>query len=247
VTWVCGVILGINAVYRHLGTSKWYGFLPGNATIHSERCHRVRILKGSVYPACKHIGTMGKYTAIRTLWYLNPALNSLQLGLYDIFRNVSMPSWTKIYVVSTSLYVYRQHWFSKCPANPCHWIYIISATFFSITNLPCISRVYLSNFYVNGVRTDWDFGNSLKISQNRKFPFAPSVLPIAVNSAICAPAPLQRLFIASKLGFGRSAGARSAPARSCLSLYKIEPVRTPLLSCNNSVCSSSALQKQHSQ
>jgi hypothetical protein len=60
---------------------------------------------------------MGKYIAIRTLWYLNPALNSLQIELYYIFSNVSMPPLTRIYVILTSLYVYRQHWFSKYGAD----------------------------------------------------------------------------------------------------------------------------------
>jgi hypothetical protein len=46
-----------------------------------------------------------------------------------------------------------------------------------------MSWVDLSSFYVNRVRTSWDIGN-LKTSQNRNFPFAPSVLPIAVINLV---------------------------------------------------------------
>jgi hypothetical protein len=53
--------------------------------------------------------------------------------------------------------------------------------FLSITNSAWISRVDISSFYVNHIRTDWDIGNSLKTYQNKKFPFAPLVLPIAVK------------------------------------------------------------------
>jgi hypothetical protein len=117
----------MNAVYKHLDTSKWCGFLSGKALIHPETFNRVVILKSSIYHACKWIRTMS---------------NTLQSGnivklesIAEVFANLNLLQLAEC--IRASADKGRHHLdVSRCihpqsgPLNQCRWIYIIFANFF---------------------------------------------------------------------------------------------------------------------
>ena len=113
-----GVILGVNLVYWHLGMFKWPRSLWGKNSMHSESCDRVAIFNILVYCACNDIKTMVIHCNQEILWYLNPLLNSLQIRLYHIFKNVSKPYLTKIHIIWMCLDAWKLHSSTKWPSKP---------------------------------------------------------------------------------------------------------------------------------
>jgi hypothetical protein len=107
--------LWMNAVYKHLDTSKWCGFLSGKALIHPETCNRVVILKSSIYQLVNTPGQWAIHCNQEILWNLNPLLRSLQIWIHDNLQNVSEPYLTKVDIIWMCLDACKLHSSTKWP------------------------------------------------------------------------------------------------------------------------------------